>query len=66
MDKFFPKGKIMITGNPVRRAIVNSTISQEDALHFFGLETGKENNSCSRVEVLVQKVLMKLLPSMFT
>ncbi|HRE52155.1 MAG TPA: undecaprenyldiphospho-muramoylpentapeptide beta-N-acetylglucosaminyltransferase [Flavitalea sp.] len=37
MESFFPKEKIMITGNPVRSAIVNSAISREDAIGFFGL-----------------------------
>jgi UDP-N-acetylglucosamine--N-acetylmuramyl-(pentapeptide) pyrophosphoryl-undecaprenol N-acetylglucosamine transferase len=37
MEKFFPKDKIMVTGNPVRASIVNNTISREEAIHFFGL-----------------------------
>lgn len=42
MDKFFPADKIMITGNPVRKAIVQSSATREDALHFFGLDAGKK------------------------
>jgi UDP-N-acetylglucosamine--N-acetylmuramyl-(pentapeptide) pyrophosphoryl-undecaprenol N-acetylglucosamine transferase len=38
MDKFFPADKIMITGNPVRRSIVNNTVSREEAILFFGLD----------------------------
>lgn len=41
MNKFFPANKIMITGNPVRKSIVESTISKDDALHFFKLEKNK-------------------------
>lgn len=41
MNKFFPVNKILITGNPVRKSIVNSTVSKEDALNFFGLEHHK-------------------------
>ena len=38
MERFFPAGKIMITGNPVRPEIVNvSSVSKEEALRFFGL-----------------------------
>jgi UDP-N-acetylglucosamine--N-acetylmuramyl-(pentapeptide) pyrophosphoryl-undecaprenol N-acetylglucosamine transferase len=42
MEKFFPKSKIMITGNPVRKAIAEATISREEALQFFGLEPEKK------------------------
>lgn len=38
MENFFPGDKIMVTGNPVRSAIVNSIVSREDALGFFGLK----------------------------
>jgi len=37
MNKFFPEGKILITGNPVRKSIAQSIISKEEALAFFGL-----------------------------
>ncbi len=37
MDKFFPKDKIIITGNPVRASIANSVISKSDGLTFFEL-----------------------------
>lgn len=37
MERFFPKGKIMITGNPVRKAIAEADISKEEALKLFGL-----------------------------
>jgi UDP-N-acetylglucosamine--N-acetylmuramyl-(pentapeptide) pyrophosphoryl-undecaprenol N-acetylglucosamine transferase len=42
MEKFFPAEKIIITGNPVRRAIANSTVTKEEALKFFELEPGKK------------------------
>lgn len=42
MQQFFPAGKLCLTGNPIRPAIVKaSSISKEAALHFFGLEQGK-------------------------
>lgn len=37
MDKFFPKEKILITGNPVRNVIVEAKITKEDALKKFEL-----------------------------
>jgi UDP-N-acetylglucosamine--N-acetylmuramyl-(pentapeptide) pyrophosphoryl-undecaprenol N-acetylglucosamine transferase len=38
MDKFFPKEKIMMTGNPVRNIFSENKISRKDALEFFGLK----------------------------
>jgi UDP-N-acetylglucosamine--N-acetylmuramyl-(pentapeptide) pyrophosphoryl-undecaprenol N-acetylglucosamine transferase len=37
MEKFFPANKIMISGNPVRKQIANTSVSKEEALKFFGL-----------------------------
>ena len=42
MEKFFPANKIIITGNPVRSNIVNSTITRSEALRFFGLDQNKK------------------------
>jgi UDP-N-acetylglucosamine--N-acetylmuramyl-(pentapeptide) pyrophosphoryl-undecaprenol N-acetylglucosamine transferase len=37
MERFFPAEKLMITGNPVRKSIVDASVSKQDALRFFGL-----------------------------
>lgn len=42
MEKFFPKEKLMITGNPVRSAISKSNVTREEALKFFGLSADKK------------------------
>ena len=42
MEKFFPKEKLMITGNPVRKTIVQSTVSKRDGLLFFGLDENRK------------------------
>ena len=43
MEKFFPANKIIVTGNPVRAAIVTvDSISRRDSISFFGLEETKE------------------------
>jgi UDP-N-acetylglucosamine--N-acetylmuramyl-(pentapeptide) pyrophosphoryl-undecaprenol N-acetylglucosamine transferase len=42
MEKFFPAEKIIVTGNPVRAAIVEAKVSQQDGLKFFNLGTGKK------------------------
>jgi UDP-N-acetylglucosamine--N-acetylmuramyl-(pentapeptide) pyrophosphoryl-undecaprenol N-acetylglucosamine transferase len=41
MEKFFPASKIVITGNPVRKVIAESTISRSEGVKFFGLEESK-------------------------
>ena len=42
MEKFFPKEKIMITGNPVRTAIAQSMVTRTEGLQFFSLEEKKK------------------------
>src|SRR5574338_984605 len=42
MEKFFPKDKIMITGNPVRTAISHSTITRTEGIKFFSLNEYKK------------------------
>ncbi len=42
MDKFFPKHKIVFSGNPVRQNIVNNNISREEAIKTFGLDPNKK------------------------
>lgn len=38
MERFFPAEKIIMTGNPVRQALINTKISHEDAVKSFGLD----------------------------
>ncbi|MGG9960295.1 undecaprenyldiphospho-muramoylpentapeptide beta-N-acetylglucosaminyltransferase [Ferruginibacter sp. SUN106] len=42
MEKFFPKEKIMITGNPVRASISQSKVTREEGIKFFGLDPEKK------------------------
>ena len=43
MEKFFPKEKLSLTGNPVRPAIAKvEEVSKAEALRFFGLKEGKK------------------------
>jgi len=42
MEKFFPKGKIMVTGNPVRGSIAHSKHSRHEGQVFFGLDRSKK------------------------
>jgi UDP-N-acetylglucosamine--N-acetylmuramyl-(pentapeptide) pyrophosphoryl-undecaprenol N-acetylglucosamine transferase len=38
MEKFFPPGRMVHTGNPVRKNVVANQISREEGLRFFGLD----------------------------
>ncbi|MBI2731553.1 MAG: undecaprenyldiphospho-muramoylpentapeptide beta-N-acetylglucosaminyltransferase [Sphingobacteriales bacterium] len=42
MENFFPAGKIIISGNPVRSSITQATVSREEGIKFFGLDTAKK------------------------
>ena len=42
MDKYFPKSKLIITGNPVRKDIYISSITREMSLDFFKLNKDKK------------------------
>ena len=42
MERFFPANKILLTGNPVRQALLDTTISKEEALKGFGLDPTKK------------------------
>ena len=42
MEKFFPKEKIMVTGNPVRASIVHSTIGPQEGKRYFSLDESKK------------------------
>ncbi len=42
MERYFPREKIVLTGNPVREEIVTSRITREEALEFFHIPAGTE------------------------
>lgn len=42
MDKFFPKEKIILTGNPVRQGLLQSKMTREEAIASFGLNPTKK------------------------
>ena len=42
MERFFPAEKIMLTGNPVRQALLDSKITREEAVATFGLDPEKK------------------------
>ena len=42
MEKFFPADRIVITGNPCRKDLLNDQVSKEEASIFFGLDSNKK------------------------
>ena len=42
MERFFPADKIMLTGNPVRQALLDTTVTREEALRSLGLDPSKK------------------------
>ena len=44
MEKFFPAGKIVMTGNPIRKEIVPATPEmKEEAVRFYGMDPEKKH-----------------------
>lgn len=41
MERYFPAGKIVLTGNPVRQDLNGANIDKSAALQYFGMESGK-------------------------
>jgi len=42
MERFFPAEKIMLTGNPVRQQLLETTITHDEAVRSFGLDPSKK------------------------
>ncbi|MBR6188081.1 MAG: undecaprenyldiphospho-muramoylpentapeptide beta-N-acetylglucosaminyltransferase [Prevotella sp.] len=42
MERFFPKDKLMLTGNPVRQSLLSSPITREEALKSLDLDPTKK------------------------
>jgi len=40
LDKYFPKEKLVITGNPIRQDLVNLKGKEKQGLEYFGLQEG--------------------------
>ena len=41
MERFFPEEKIMLTGNPIRQELAETTITREEGINAFGLDPDK-------------------------
>lgn len=42
MERFFPKDKVILTGNPCRQDLLNPDITKDEAMQFFGLDPDKK------------------------
>lgn len=42
MERFFPKDKLLFTGNPIRKDILNGNLTKEDSRISFGLEKDRK------------------------
>src|SRR5664279_1628686 len=42
MEKFFPAERLLLTGNPVRKNIVSSSVTRSEGIEFFGLNENKK------------------------
>ena len=41
MERFFPKNRILLTGNPVRQSLVNDSLTKQECADAFGLSATK-------------------------
>ncbi|SNZ00824.1 undecaprenyldiphospho-muramoylpentapeptide beta-N-acetylglucosaminyltransferase [Flagellimonas pacifica] len=64
MERFFPKEKIVKTGNPIRSDLVNLKVGREKAVQFFDLDTSKKtiliiggSLGARRINQLIEKEL---------
>ena len=42
LERFFPKSKIVLTGNPIRQGLTENSITKQEAAKHFGLKTDKK------------------------
>ncbi len=42
MERYFPAEKIVLTGNPVRKNLIESIVNKEEALEYFKLDSKKQ------------------------
>ena len=64
MERFFPKDKIVKTGNPIRSDLVNLKVGGEEAIQFFDLDPNKKtilviggSLGARRINQLIEKEL---------
>jgi len=68
LDRFFPKEKIVLTGNPVRQDLLDIQSKREEAIEYFKLDATKKtvlvlggSLGARRINQLIEKELDKFL-----
>ena len=68
LERFFPKEKIVLTGNPVRQDLIDIESKKEEAIAFYGLDANKKtllvlggSLGARRVNQLIEKELQNML-----
>ncbi len=64
LDQFFPKNKIILTGNPVRQDLIDVENKREEAINYFNLDKNKKtllilggSLGARRINQLIEKEL---------
>ncbi|RXM42930.1 undecaprenyldiphospho-muramoylpentapeptide beta-N-acetylglucosaminyltransferase [Flavobacterium sp. YO64] len=68
LERFFPKEKIVLTGNPVRQDLIDIESKRDEAIAFFGLDSNKKtllvlggSLGARRINQLIEKELPNFL-----
>jgi len=68
LERFFPKEKMVLTGNPVRQDLIDIDSKREEAIAFYGLDPNKKtllvlggSLGARRVNQLIEKELQNIL-----
>lgn len=68
LERFFPKQKIVLTGNPVRQDLIDIDSKREDGIAFYGLDPNKKtllvlggSLGARRINQLIEKELQNFL-----
>ncbi|KUJ62091.1 UDP-N-acetylglucosamine--N-acetylmuramyl-(pentapeptide) pyrophosphoryl-undecaprenol N-acetylglucosamine transferase [Flavobacteriaceae bacterium CRH] len=68
LERFFPKEKIVLTGNPVRQDLIDIDSKRDEAIAFYGLDPNKKtllvlggSLGARRVNQLIEKELQNML-----
>jgi len=68
LERFFPKEKIVLTGNPVRQDLIDIESKREEAIAFYGLDPNKKtllvlggSLGARRINQLIEKELQHFI-----
>lgn len=68
LERFFPKEKIVLTGNPVRQDLIDIESKRDEAIAFYGLDSNKKtllvlggSLGARRINQLIEKELPNFL-----